>query len=523
MDDLPDTELLTRWQEQRSEQAFASLVGRYGGLVYHAALRVGLDANIATEASQLTFITLARKAGSLACRDSLAGWLHVTGAMQARNLLQLAKRENRKRDKLGQHLTAVNSEDNPQTIWKSLEPVLDEALAALSHADRHTILLRHYRSLSIREIATSLSISVDAAQKRLDRAMERLRIQLTRRGCAPAAGLASGLTLGLASNAEASLATASSLSAPIVAALRTTPTSSSLILSAFLMSKKPALILVALAILIATPTFFLTRHQKSAPDNRQTAAPPPSTGNFRTNSSSTGSETQKTLDRLVATYGEDRTKRSRDLAGLVINRADVAHQLFTRFYQAYDSKIGLSSVPLRRSFELSAEQTTAADQVVRDFLQRQLAAEKQGLEEITRKPLPLVELLLASDACSRGALPENDYIAIRERLADKVRVIGDPIDKNGRSFSMGVSSAPQTDAAFISQFRALLTPEQLTAFNEDLKTFEEARARNPDDSTFATFDPTDLDLLTKETEATLKLIQGLSATQEGGHDFLDDE
>ncbi|MCW1915164.1 sigma-70 family RNA polymerase sigma factor [Luteolibacter sp. GHJ8] len=522
MDDLSDAELLVKWLEQRSEQAFALLVRRYAGLVYHAALRVGRDANLATEASQLTFITLARKAGTLACRDSLAGWLHVTGAMQARNLLQLAKRENRKRDELGQHLDAVNSEDNPQTIWKPLEPVLDEALAALSHADRHTILLRHYRSLSIREIATALSISVDAAQKRLDRAIERLRLQLTRRGCAPAAGLAAGLTHGLASNAEASLATANSLSASITTALRATPASSTFTLPALLMSKKPAIILATLALLIATSSFFLqTRHPALL--TSQTAGPSPTTGNFQTTSSSIGSETQKTLDRLVATYGEDRTKRSRDLAGLVINRADVAHQLFTRFYQAYDSKIGLSSVPLRRSFELSAEQTTAADQVVRDFLQRQLAAEKQGLEEITRKPLPLVELLLASDACSRGALPENDYIAIRARLADKVRVIGDPIDKSGRSFSMGVSSAPQTDAAFISQFRALLTPEQLTAFNEDLKTFEEARARNPDDSTFATFDPTDLDLLIKETEATLKLIQGLSAAQEGGHDFLDDE
>lgn len=523
MDDLTDAELLVKWQEQRSEQAFASLVGRYAGLVYHAALRVGLDANIATEASQLTFITLARKAGSLACRDSLAGWLHVTGAMQARNLLQLAKRENRKRDELGQHLTAVNSEDNPQTIWKSLEPVLDEALAALSHADRHTILLRHYRSLSIREIAGSLTISVDAAQKRLDRAMERLRIQLTRRGCAPSAGLAAGLTLGLASNAEASLATASSLSAPIVTALRTTPTSSSLTLSALLMSKKPALILVALAILIATPTFFLTRHRQSVPDRRQTATPPPSTGNFQTASPAAGSETQKTLDRLVATYGEDRTKRSRDLAEMVITRANVGHELFARFYQADDSKMGLSAVPLRRSFELSAEQTTAADQIVRDFLKRQLAFEKQGLEKIIRQPLPLVELLLASDACARGALSESSYLAIRTELAGKVRIVGDPIGKNGRSFSMGVSGVPQTDAAFISQFRALLTPEQLTAFNEDLRTFEEASARNPDDSTFATLDPVDLDFLAKETEATLKLIQGLSAAQEGGHDFLDDE
>jgi RNA polymerase sigma factor (sigma-70 family) len=523
MEDLPDTELLIRWQEQRSEQAFASLVGRYAGLVYHAALRVGRDATLATEASQLTFITLARKASSLTCRDSLTGWLHVTAAMQARNLVQLAKRENRKRDELGEHLTAVNSADHPHTIWKSLEPVLDEALAALSHADRHTILLRHYRSLSIREIATSLSISVDAAQKRLDRAMERLRLQLTRRSCTPAAGLAAVLSLGLASNAEASLATANSLFPSIITALRTTPTSSSLTLTALLMSKKPALILAALALLIAIPIVFLTRHRQSALDNPQTAAPPSPSGNFQTASSSADSDTQETLDRLVATYGEDRTKRSRDLAGMVITRANVAHELFARFYQANDSKMGLSAVPLGRSFELSAEQTTAADQIVRDFLKRQLAFEKQELEKITRKPLPLVELLLASDACARGAIPESSYLSLRTELAGKVRIIGDPIGKNGRSFNMGVSGAPQTDATFISQFRALLTPEQLAAFNEDLKTFEQALARNVDDSTFATLDPIGLDLLAKETEATLKLVQGISAAQEGGHDFLDDE
>lgn len=76
--------------------AFHALVSRYVGLVHTTARRTCGDESMAAEVSQLTFITLARKARSLASCGSLGGWLHCTAMMHAKNLRCQNQRENRK-------------------------------------------------------------------------------------------------------------------------------------------------------------------------------------------------------------------------------------------------------------------------------------------------------------------------------------------------------------------------------------------------------------------------------------------
>ncbi|HEY1120767.1 MAG TPA: hypothetical protein VGE67_04170, partial [Haloferula sp.] len=69
--DSTDAELLGAWLERRDEPSFHALVSRHAGLVLSAARRkCGNDA-LAAEASQLTFILLARKAASLVGRTSV--------------------------------------------------------------------------------------------------------------------------------------------------------------------------------------------------------------------------------------------------------------------------------------------------------------------------------------------------------------------------------------------------------------------------------------------------------------------
>jgi len=195
-----DAELLTEWLSHQRESAFDSLVARYAGLVHSAAKRTCGDETLATEASQLTFILLARKAKSLTSRNSLAGWLHLTAVMQAKNLIRTHRRETRKRERLHESMeTTTHSEDS----WREMQPVLDDALAALSDKDREAILLRFYRSLTIREIGETLGIATDAAQKRIDRATERLRGKLAKRGCPAGGTLAAAMVAGFAADAQA--------------------------------------------------------------------------------------------------------------------------------------------------------------------------------------------------------------------------------------------------------------------------------------------------------------------------------
>jgi len=60
-----DIDLVREYARHNSEEAFATLVSRYVNLVYSVALRQVRDPHQAEEITQVVFIILARKAGSL--------------------------------------------------------------------------------------------------------------------------------------------------------------------------------------------------------------------------------------------------------------------------------------------------------------------------------------------------------------------------------------------------------------------------------------------------------------------------
>ena len=71
--------MLERFASGRGEPrelAFAALVERHGPFVLRVCRSVLRDEDAAEDAFQATFLALARKAGSLWARDSLAPWLH---------------------------------------------------------------------------------------------------------------------------------------------------------------------------------------------------------------------------------------------------------------------------------------------------------------------------------------------------------------------------------------------------------------------------------------------------------------
>lgn len=209
-----DPELLAEWLEQHREAAFRTLVTRYAGLVLMTARRTcGGDDAMAAEASQLTFLLLARKAKSLLTCASFGGWLHRSALMHSKNLLRAAQSETRKRGKLRDAMNSHPPAPTPDDPWQELKPVLDEALATLPAKYREAILLRFYRSLGVREIGETLGISTDAAQKRIDRGTSRLRARLASLGC-PVAGTSLGALLLAGFTADAK---AAAVAGPLIA------------------------------------------------------------------------------------------------------------------------------------------------------------------------------------------------------------------------------------------------------------------------------------------------------------------
>jgi RNA polymerase sigma factor (sigma-70 family) len=179
--DLTDSHKLLRdYADRGNESAFQELVNRYIDLVYSTALRrVGGNADAAQDVTQAVFTDLARKAHSFRGVDMLGGWLHRHTGFVASNFVRSEQRRQIREQEAAQ-MNALA--DSPDAVWQQLSPVLDETIDSLEPADRQAILLRFFERHDFRSIGATLGISDDAAQKRVSRALEKLKDLLARRG-----------------------------------------------------------------------------------------------------------------------------------------------------------------------------------------------------------------------------------------------------------------------------------------------------------------------------------------------------
>jgi RNA polymerase sigma factor (sigma-70 family) len=188
---IEDAELLRRYAQESSQAAFAELVKRHVNFVYASALRrVGGDTHLAEDVTQQVFTALARNAAALARREVLSGWLYTT----ARNVAaQLVRGECRRhvRESKAQLMSEATAETTHDKEWERLRPVLDDAMDSLGGDDRQAVLLRYFEGKSYGEIGARLRLAENTARMRVDRALEKLRAALTRRGVtSTSAGLA---------------------------------------------------------------------------------------------------------------------------------------------------------------------------------------------------------------------------------------------------------------------------------------------------------------------------------------------
>jgi RNA polymerase sigma factor (sigma-70 family) len=178
----PDTELLRRYAAEKSDPAFAALVERHLDLVYSAALRrVGGDAHAAADVAQQVFVDLARHAATLSRGVVLPAWLYATTRNIAVDFVRTEQRR-RVREKEAYMRQELNGHDRPVDEWERLRPLLDGAMDELGARDREAVLLRFFARRPFAEIGRALATSEDAARMRVDRALEKLRALLARRG-----------------------------------------------------------------------------------------------------------------------------------------------------------------------------------------------------------------------------------------------------------------------------------------------------------------------------------------------------
>jgi uncharacterized protein (TIGR03435 family) len=174
-----DMDLVRDFAANGSEGAFATLVGRHVNLVYSAALRRLGNANEAEEVAQAVFIILAKKAGSLRRGTILSGWLYQTAQLTAANFQRAALRRQRREQEAFMQFA---EQSQPDVSWHRLGPLLEEAMMRLGPKERDAVVLRFFENRTVREVASALGLREDAAQKRVNRATDKLRDYFVRRG-----------------------------------------------------------------------------------------------------------------------------------------------------------------------------------------------------------------------------------------------------------------------------------------------------------------------------------------------------
>ena len=175
-----DSELLRRFADEGSQTAFAELVRRTVNFVYAAALRqTNGDAHLAQDVTQAVYLALASQASALKRHPVLTGWLHTTTRFLAIRTVRTQARWQRREQEANSMKTLLHE---AEPAWESLRPVIDEAMHELTEADRTALLLRYFEGRSLAEVGASIGLNENSARMRVERALEKLRGRLARRG-----------------------------------------------------------------------------------------------------------------------------------------------------------------------------------------------------------------------------------------------------------------------------------------------------------------------------------------------------
>jgi RNA polymerase sigma factor (sigma-70 family) len=261
-----DAQLLGRYVKDRDENAFAEVVQRHLALVHAAACRETQgDEALAKDVSQLVFVELARQAGRLTQHPALAGWLYTSVRRVYANL----RRSDQRRMRREQEVFTMNP-STPATAsepsWVELQPVIDDALHELKESDRHAVVLRFFKGQSFSEIGSTLNLTENTARMRVERALDKLRGLLARRGVkSSTTGLAAALGVANLNSVPTAYATAISHAAVLAAAAA--PTVSALTILGTMTKLKLTTAGLAIIVALALPIWQQTQVHRLTNEN----------------------------------------------------------------------------------------------------------------------------------------------------------------------------------------------------------------------------------------------------------------
>jgi RNA polymerase sigma factor (sigma-70 family) len=188
-----DLTVLEQYATSRDPRAFELLVHRYQAMVLATCRRVVGQQIDAEDATQETFLKLAQNAGRI--RSNAAAWLHACALRTSIDLLRRRGSQGRVERAVGAELDASVAQPEDPT-WSEIKPLLDRALSQLDETDRDLIVNRFLVGRSEAEMAREAGVNPGTMNRRIDRALERLRLKLRAAGLVVAGVATLGAALG---------------------------------------------------------------------------------------------------------------------------------------------------------------------------------------------------------------------------------------------------------------------------------------------------------------------------------------
>jgi RNA polymerase sigma factor (sigma-70 family) len=182
-----DGQLLACWAADRDGHAFSALVWRYGPLVWRVCRNTLAHKEDSEDAFQATFLVLARKAGALQGRASLAGWIYETAFRVALNARKASARRLRRERNVRPN---VGGEPMEELSVREAQTIVTEELQQLRSEYRDPVVLCLCEGATQDEAARRLGCALSTLKRRLERGRALLSRRLTRRGLVPATALA---------------------------------------------------------------------------------------------------------------------------------------------------------------------------------------------------------------------------------------------------------------------------------------------------------------------------------------------
>lgn len=161
---------MVRFQSRLDSDAFDGIVSAYMKPAVGVARQILSDCTLAEDAVQESFLRVIRKRHQYIPGSPFSCWFYAI----VRNVCaDMLRKHNRETKRIGE--VAVRRE--PESPRIDL-PEIPELLNVLTHGDRDVLVLRIAHGLGFRDVGAALGISEEAAKKRAQRALRRLRARM---------------------------------------------------------------------------------------------------------------------------------------------------------------------------------------------------------------------------------------------------------------------------------------------------------------------------------------------------------